>query len=233
MIFFYQPEIDRGKLFLEDEEYQHCVRVLRKKAGDEIGLLDGKGGKYHARISEVTGQSCRFEITESLKISTKPFYNHIAIAPTKNVDRIEWFVEKASELGADEITFLITRNAERNKLRIDRMEKKAVSALKQSRSGHLTRVNPLMPLEKLLKTDLEAFSKFIAVATEGLPYLGREVKSGNQVLTLIGPEGDFSSDEIHAATSAGFQPVSLGHNILRTETAGIIACQLVNSANTY
>ncbi|HCX24961.1 MAG TPA: 16S rRNA (uracil(1498)-N(3))-methyltransferase [Cytophagales bacterium] len=232
MIYFYHPDITKGLLELPEEEHQHCSKVLRKVAGDEIGVYDGIGGDYTVRLTEVSKKSSRFEIIEKRQLSRKQFYNHIAIAPTKNTDRIEWFVEKACELGVDEISFILTKNCERNKMRIDRLEKKAVSALKQSKSGYLTQINELTRFSDFLK-NASADAKHIAVVEPSLPYYSALLSIRQSVITLIGPEGDFSEDERKAAENAGFQKISLGSSTLRTETAGLMAGHFVNMINEY
>lgn len=232
MLYFYQPKISKGQHLLEDEEFQHCVKVLRKGVGDQIGIFDGKGGKYEVEITTVGKRSCEFKILSEEQLSPRPFYNHIAIAPTKNTDRIEWFVEKACELGVDEISFILTTNCERNKMRIDRLEKKAVSALKQSKSGFLTKINELEKLDKFLGST-QADQKFIAFVEDGLPYFSDELKSNSNTLTLIGPEGDFTQEEVNAVLKIGFTKISLGKSTLRTETAGLMAAHFVNMLNGY
>lgn len=233
MLYFYQPRVNLGDHFLSEDEYQHCVKVLRKKTGDEIGIFDGKGTACEAIITEVTSRQCVFEVRARHEFAPKPFHNHIAIAPTKNTDRLEWFVEKACELGVDEISFLLTSNCERTKLRTDRLEKKAVSALKQSKSGFLTVINPLIRLSEFLKAHQEPTHRLIAVVEPDLPYMALKAPSGARVVTLIGPEGDFTKGEMALATTSGFHKVSLGNSTLRTETAGLMAAHFVNVANSY
>lgn len=232
MIYFFQPQIKSGLLSLEDEEFQHCVKVLRKNTGDHIGIFDGVGGKYEVVITQVSKHSCDFQIVQEEQLPAKPFYNHIAIAPTKNTDRIEWFVEKACELGVDEITLLLTTNCERDKMKTDRLEKKAISALKQSKSGFLTRINELTKISSLLKT-CDAEQKFIAFVADGLPYFSSLLQPNQKTITLIGPEGDFTKEEAEIATAAGFQKISLGKSVLRTETAGLMAAHFVNAVNGW
>lgn len=233
MLFFYQPNLSKNNAFLEGEEYQHCVKVLRKKVGDDIGLLDGKGKKYPGTISEITGKKCFVDVKEEITLPKKPFYNHIAIAPTKNMDRMEWFVEKTCELGVDEITLLRTQNSERTKLRIDRLEKKAISALKQSKNGWLTKINPLIRLQEFIKMEFDNYQRFIAVVENDLSYFSAKINPGQRSLCLVGPEGDFSPDEVAMAMDQSFTKVSLGNSTLRTETAGLIACHFVNVVNEY
>ncbi|WP_421876999.1 RsmE family RNA methyltransferase [Marinoscillum sp.] len=232
MIYFYQPDIAKGIHELPEDEHQHCTRVLRKTSGDEVGIFDGVGGMYKVLLTEVSKKQTKFEIVESRQLVRKSFYNHIAIAPTKNMDRIEWFVEKACELGVDEISFLLTKNSERDKLRIDRLEKKAVSALKQSKSGYLTKINELVKLDQFL-SQTPSDLKFIAVVEENLPYYAEVLQQDRNVLTLIGPEGDFTQEESKSAVASGFRKISLGKSVLRTETAGLMASHFVNTINRY
>ncbi len=232
MLYFYQPNISKGNAYLQDEEYQHCVKVLRKKEGDEIGVFDGLGGKYKTIISGITNKQCQLKILSEQQLEKKPFSIHIAIAPTKNMDRIEWFVEKACELGVDKISLILTSNCERRKIKIDRLQKKAVSALKQSKSGFLTKINELVTLEKFIKSSSEQ-SRYIAFVEEGLPYLGSLIKPSEETLILIGPEGDFTIDEVELALTEKFQKISLGQSVLRTETAGLMAAHFANARNSY
>ncbi len=232
MQYFYQPEIENDIHQLEDEEFQHCVKVLRNGIGDRIGIFDGRGGKYEVEITNITKRSCDFRVIQVEQITKKPFYNHIAIAPTKNSDRIEWFVEKACELGVDEISFILTKNCERTKMKTDRLIKKAVSALKQSKSGFLTKINELEKVELFVKS-ADADQKFIGYVADGLPYLPKEIKSASNSLILIGPEGDFAPEEVTLAETYGFQKISLGKSTLRTETAGLIAAHAVNVVNEW
>jgi 16S rRNA (uracil1498-N3)-methyltransferase len=234
MNYFYQPEIIQGNHNLDGEEFTHCTRVLRNKVGDQIGILDGIGGFYKVELTSISGKNGDFRILENSQKPTKNFYHHIAIAPTKNIDRIEWFVEKACEMGIDEISFVVTKNTERTKLRVDRLEKKAVSALKQSKSGYLTKINDLIKLPLLIKTAAETqFDKYIAFVEPGLQYFSTLIKPEKKIFTLIGPEGDFDPSEVDLALGAGFKKISLGVNTLRTETAGLVACQFVNMLNYY
>lgn len=232
MLYFYQPDIDQGILKLTDEEHQHCTKVLRKVEGDQIGIFDGKGGKYSARLTCISKKESSFAIEESEQIAPKSFYCHIAIAPTKNTDRIEWFVEKACELGIDEISFILTSNSERSKLRIDRLEKKAISALKQSKSGFLTRINELVKFKDFVNQPNQV-EKFIAVVEDNLPYLSTVLSAKTPITLMIGPEGDFSPEEVQVAVTCGYQKISLGQSVLRTETAGLMACHFVNVANQF
>lgn len=234
MNYFYQPNMDSGSHFLDAEEFTHCTRVLRNKIGDEIGVLDGKGGFYETEIISISGKKADLKILNESRKAPKKFYHHIAIAPTKNIDRLEWFVEKACELGIDEISLIITKNSERTKVRVDRLGKKALSALKQSKSGYLTTVNELVKFSQFIKVCKQDHSeKFLAYVESGLPYFSTQLKPNSRILTMIGPEGDFDPSEVALAKDAGFSKISLGSNTLRTETAGLAACQFVNFINAF
>lgn len=234
MNYFYQPHISHSNQKLEGDEFTHCTRVLRSRVGDHIGILDGKGGFYQVEITSIQSKNLNFQVLEEEHKPAKPFHHHIAIAPTKNIDRVEWFVEKACELGVDEISFILTKNSERNKLRIDRVEKKAISALKQSKSGFLTKINELVKFPSFIKSAAESTTaKHIAYVADGLPYFADQVKPLSPSITLIGPEGDFDPSEVEMALDSGFQKISLGNNTLRTETAGVVAAQFVNIINKY
>lgn len=224
MYLFYTPDILTDHC-LSEEESAHCVRVLRYERGDEILLTDGRGTTYQARITNPHPKHCEFEILSSEKQQKgHPFYLHIAIAPTKNVERLEWMVEKCTEIGVDEITPLLCRFSERKQLRTDRLEKIILSAAKQSLTPYLPKLNPLTPYDEFIRNRTEE-GRFIAHCyKEDKRLLRDEIRRGQDMLVLIGPEGDFSEQEVQEALSAGFVPVSLGNSRLRTETAGVVAC---------
>lgn len=228
---FYQADILNSPI-LTGDEFKHCVKVLRNKVGDSIGVFDGKGHYFVTRITSANKNQCDLEIIEQKEIPKKPFAIHLAIAPTKNMDRMEWMVEKLSEIGVDEITFIHTQHAERPKLKMERLEKKAISALKQSKSGYLINLNPLIRFNDFIKKS-KSFKhvKCMAVVSADLSYMSQLIKPKDPVLILIGPEGDFSQNEIDLAVGQGFKLVSLGNNTLRTETAGLIAVHIVNVVN--
>lgn len=231
MQLFYCPGILRNEFFLSDEESKHCARVLRKKAGDSIHIIDGQGTYYEAALTEVTPKKCQFDIIKSTYQKKQKYHIHIAISPTKNIDRTEWFVEKAIEIGVDEISFLQTDHSERTRINLDRIEKKAISAIKQSIRSYLPQINEIQKLSTFLKRDFEG-QKFVAHLNENSPaYLNQQAAVQNDYLVLVGPEGGFSEQEIDLINQHGYQSVRLGNHRLRTETAGIVSCSILNQIN--
>jgi 16S rRNA (uracil1498-N3)-methyltransferase len=231
MHHFYEPEIANGRLFLNDEESRHALKVMRLMEGDIIEVLDGKGVIYRCRITNAR-KNCEFLILDQKSVEKSPFSIHIAIAPTKNQDRMEWFAEKATEIGVDKISFIISQNTERNKLRMDRVIKKAVGGMKQSLNLWLPEINEGTGFSDFVRMNASIQNKFIAYVDENHSvHLKDAAPKGENVLILIGPEGDFTKDEIRVAKDLGHVPVSLGANRLRTETAGIVACHTINLIN--
>ena len=216
---------------LPEEEAGHCIRVLRMKEGDSIRLTDGKGCFYDAVISAVSGKRCMVHIER--KEQQEQLWNgylHIAVAPTKLMDRNEWFVEKAVEIGVDEITFLKTDHSERDVIKMERIEKIAVSAMKQSQKATLPVLNGMIPLRSFIEQGFDG-DKYIAHCEPGSKVLLQDALTpGRNSLVLIGPEGDFSPAEIEMALKAGFKPISLGPSRLRTETAALVAVHIMNLA---
>ncbi len=229
MRLFYQPDIPEGSFFLDSEESRHCVKVLRKKEGDEIHITDGKNSFYTASIEKADSKKCTFRIIHQENAEAKDYYIHIALAPTKNLDRVEWFIEKSVEIGIDEISFIRCENSERTQLKTDRLLRKAVSAMKQSVKASLPVINELVPFEKFMPHIASYPHKFIAyVAASPTHHLMSLPLKHNKSCVLIGPEGDFTDQEIALATQNGFEAVSLGKSRLRTETAGVVACHILN-----
>ena len=224
MFIFYQPNIQQGVNELDREESRHCVKVLRKKEGDSIRITDGKGSFYEATIRQANAKACGFEIIHQQKIKADDFRIHIALSPTKNLDRTEWFVEKAVEIGVHQLSFLFCENSERKVLKTERLYRKAVSAMKQSQRAYLPEINELIKFKDFVAKH-EAQQKYIAyLAKEPSPQLFNIAESKSSYLILIGPEGDFSEEEVVIAQQSGYKTVSLGNSRLRTETAGIAAC---------
>lgn len=233
MQLFYQPDLP-DTLHLPEEEAKHCTRVLRHQPGDIIHITDGRGRLFEARLTTDKPKLASFELLQQLRSQTaKAYHIHIAIAPTKNSDRLEWFMEKAMEFGIDEISLLHCRNSERVKLNPERLHKKAVSAMKQSLNLQMPRINELIKFPAFIeKLEGDSTDCFIAYMDESIPrHLKDAAQKDRPVCVLIGPEGDFAPDEIDLALKAGFKPVSLGKSRLRTETAGIAACHILNLIN--
>jgi 16S rRNA (uracil1498-N3)-methyltransferase len=225
---FYQPNIPEGIYHLDDDESRHAIKVMRLIVGSKIQLTDGKGSFYEAIIKNDSPKRCEFEITSQSKKAQYGTLRHIAIAPTKNLDRIEWFLEKAVELGIDKVTFLVCDHSERKILKLDRLEKKAVSAMKQSGQAFLPQLTALTPFKAFIK-QIHLVKRFIAYVDFGNEtHLKDALSDTTGNLVLIGPEGDFSENEVKMALEYGFQKVSLGSNRLRTETAGMAAVHLMN-----
>lgn len=224
MYLFYVPEIDR-KQELDEEESQHCVRVLRLTTGDTILATDGRGNTYMARITDPHPKHCAFEVLSCQPQTGKRNYRlHIAIAPTKNIDRFEWMIEKCTEIGIDEITPLVCRFSERKVIKPERLEKIIIAAAKQSLKATMPRLNEICTFDHLIANATEQ-QRFIAHCYEAdKRLLQNELQPGKDLLVLIGPEGDFSEQEVTQALKTGFIPVSLGNSRLRTETAGVVAC---------
>ena len=229
--YFYTPEPMIGAL--PDDEAAHALRVLRLTEGDEIFLMDGKGSFYRAAITEATKKRCGYQIVETLpQTSQWKGHLHLAMAPTKNIDRTEWFAEKATEIGFDELTFLDCQFSERRVVKDERIEKILVSAMKQSRKAYLPQLNSMIPFCDFIKRPF-AGQKFICHCYDDhLPLLKDLLVSGEDAVVMIGPEGDFSIEEVKAAEAAGFQSVSLGKSRLRTETAALVAVHLMNLVNS-
>ena len=230
MNLFFGNRIEDGNAILGEEESAHCIRVLRMNAGDEIYFTDGNGNFYSGNILDPDPKKCLISILETHSGYKKRNYAlHIAIAPTKNIDRFEWFLEKATEIGVDEITPVIFQRSERRTVKTERLAKVIRSAMKQSWQAYQPKLNEPVTLGKFNFSG--GFGNlFICSASAGEP-LKNKLRSGENSLVLIGPEGDFSATEIEWAEKNNFIPVSLGPNRLRTETAGIVACSIVSLLN--
>ena len=231
MQIFYTPDIAVNNE-LPEEEAGHCIRVLRLTEGSEILLTDGLGSFYKAPISRAHHKHCEVDILETWQ--QKPLWNfrlHVAVAPTKNMDRMEWFVEKAAEIGVDAISCLNCRFSERREIKPARLEKILVSAMKQSQKATLPRLEGMVDFKAFVSRPFEG-RKFIAHCEEGeKPLLRQLYHPGERALILIGPEGDFSPEEIAFAKDNGFEAISLGESRLRTETAALVACHTLHVLN--
>ena len=211
---------------LTSEESWHCAKVLRKKTGDNIQLIDGIGNFYEGVLETVSDKKCTANLTSGPILQEKRnYYLHLAIAPTKQIDRIEWMIEKAVEIGIDEISFISCKNSERTVIKIDRIIKIVESAVKQSLQAYLPKINDLVFFKEIINSK-EADQKLIAHCYNGEKNDLKITEFKNKsTLVLIGPEGDFSLDEVDIALKNNFKAVSFGSNRLRTETAGLYVCQ--------
>lgn len=228
----YFPDIQLGDIAFNREESKHIIRVLRRKKGDEIFLTNGKGNRFKGIITNDNPTACQAEIIESNYIpKPRNFYLHIAIAPTKNMSRFEWFLEKAIEIGIDEITPVKCDHSERVTLKMDRLEKIMVSAIKQSQQLWLPKLNQLTPLHDLIASEFKGLKCIAYVDPENKTSLKSAFQHNHDTMILIGPEGDFSELELQSSILAGYTPISLGENRLRTETAAIVACHTINLLN--
>jgi len=231
MELFYSREISQGCTHLDSEESNHCVRVLRHRTGDRINIIDGVSNLYCCRITDDNPKCLSFEIIEKIEgYGSHPYHLHMAVCPPKNIDRFEWFAEKATEIGVDEITPLFGEYSERKVFKGDRVERIIISAAKQSHKGAVRVLNPAVRVTDFL-SETRAGLKLICycdeVAAFGMSKIGirdaLSVTDGKDVTIMIGPEGDFSRDEMSKAVASGWQPVSLGESRLRIETAALVA----------
>ncbi|QKG80409.1 16S rRNA (uracil(1498)-N(3))-methyltransferase [Tenuifilum thalassicum] len=233
MQIFYAPEVNGNEYILPEDESKHCIRVLRMKVGDLLYLTNGIGSLFTAKIIDDNPKRCAVEIVEANhEYGKRPFYLHIAIAPTKNIDRFEWFLEKATEIGIDEVTPLLCQRSERKVVKVDRLIKVAVAAMKQSVKAYLPQVNVMKPYAEVVKNANDYDIKAIAHCNSwDLEPFRNVIERGKKVLVLIGPEGDFTPDEVTQALDVGFNAISLSTSRLRTETAGLVACHTANLIN--
>ncbi len=223
MRLFYDAhiELDSATHQLSEEESKHIIRVLRMQEGDELALINGKGGYFETKISIAHPKRCQVEIVKAEQSEPLKHDLHIALGPTKVMDRIEWFVEKATEIGITEISFIAGKNSERVKLKLDRIEKKVISAMKQSKRRFLPKIHPLVSVSDFIQQHPNGL---IAHCEDGEKSTILDSFETTSCPILIGPEGDFTLDEIELALEHGYTTISLGENRLRTETAALYAC---------
>nr|WP_299067329.1 16S rRNA (uracil(1498)-N(3))-methyltransferase [uncultured Allomuricauda sp.] len=234
MQLFYNPSLDNSfkQFFFSAEESKHILKVLRKQEGDVLHITNGKGYLFKAEILVADAKKCKAQIISTEKSIPKRYKLHLVVAPTKMNDRYEWFLEKATEIGVDEITPIICEHSERKVIKQERMERVLQSAMKQSLQTYLPKLNPAISYKEFMNQEMGGL-KFIAHCDEGEKMeLKRRVAADKDIIILIGPEGDFSKSEINLAKSKNFVPVSLGNNRLRTETAAIVACTTVSIINS-
>lgn len=234
MHLFYTPEfeLNEGEYYsLNKEESTHCIKVLRLREKDTICLTNGLGRFVFAEISAANPKNCSFVVTKVKdEYGKRNFRVHIAVAPTKNMNRMEWFLEKAVEMGVDKISFFIGDHSERTSIKRERLEKIMISALKQSLKAYMPELNENADYKELIKSN--ETKKYIAYCKpEGRTSIKESYQKGENVLILIGPEGDFSEKEVELALNNGFQAITLGESRLRTETAALFALQSIHFVN--
>ena len=234
MQLFYAPEISLPRYTLPEEESKHCVRVLRMTVGDELHLTDGKGNMYRCKVVSDNVKRCEVEVVETWPEYERMSYGlTMCVAPTKNIDRFEWFLEKATEIGVSEVYPLECDHSERRQIKLEREEKVITAAVKQSLKAYHPVLHDLTLVRDIIAMNFEG-EKYIAHCDSSFgerPYLGNLVKKGANTLILIGPEGDFSKEEINFALQNGFKAISLGRERLRTETAAVVATTVVATIN--
>jgi len=233
MHVFYTPDINSAEYMLNEEESRHCMKVLRLVVGDMVHLIDGRGGLYEAEIINESKRNVTLHVLKTTSEYQKRNHRlHIAVAPTKNIDRLEWFLEKATEIGIDEITPLICDRSERKVVKEDRLNKVITSAVKQSLQAYHPQLNDAVNYKEFIAKH-SADNKMIAHCIDGEPrqFISDVISAGQSCLILIGPEGDFSPNEIQQALQNNFKPLTLGNTRLRTETAALAACFEVNYLN--
>lgn len=229
-LFYFPNLLNNTTIDLPEDESKHCVRVLRKKIGDEIYLIDGKGHQAISKITDDNPKKCKLQVIDIQSFTNKSLGLHIAIAPTKNFDRMDWMLEKCTEIGVTEITFIETENSERNKINIERCEKILVQAIKQSKQYWLPKLNTMVTFKQFLNNDyLKNYNCLMAWCSEHTTTLNEAIDKQKPTLILIGPEGDFTEQEAQLALEKNFKTISLGNTILRTETAAIYATAIVNN----
>lgn len=232
MQIFYAPDISGNIYTLNEEESKHCIRVLRLEVGDEITLIDGKGGLFKTRIVKPEPKRCQVEVFETfLEYEKRNHHLHIAIAPTKNIERFEWFLEKATEIGIDEITPILCEHSERKVINNERLEKIIISAMKQSIKAYCPKLNQMISFKQFIQTQNEGNLYIAHCYKKELSHLKNVIKPNQKSTVLIGPEGDFSSAEVSMAIQSHYKEISLGKSRLRTETAGVVACHIANLTN--
>ena len=235
MQLFYNPAIaadDKEVTFPKDES-KHIIKVLRKQEGDNLNITNGKGFLFFAEITEASHNKCKAKITKVELERDKKYHLHLAVAPTKMNDRFETFLEKATEIGLDKITPIICDHSERKVVKINRFERVLQSAMKQSLHYSMPEISEAITFQEFIQQEQNE-QKFIAHCEENdKKSLQKELKPGKSYTILIGPEGDFSSEEIESAIKAGFIPVTLGNTRLRTETAAIVAAHTAALINEF
>ncbi|NJB85205.1 16S rRNA (uracil1498-N3)-methyltransferase [Lewinella marina] len=232
MQLFYDPDLQEGVHHLAEEEARHAIRVLRKRVGDELDLVDGRGGWFRGRVVNINKRECVLDVKLLRREDRRAGHAlTLMVAPTKSIDRFEWILEKATEIGVDHIQPMITEHSERQRLRADRLERVLQSAMKQSLRAWLPTLGELIDWEEALGEAVSGDRYLAYLGDEEAPLLSAAVRPGHDCVVAIGPEGGFSAEEAAAARDRDFRYVSLGPHRLRTETAALAAVHTVESAN--
>jgi len=228
MHIFFHPDLDSTEIFLSDEEHKHCSLVLRNKIGDDIALIDGKGKKAVGRIKEQNKRKTLVTVLESEYFPPREFRKAIAIAPTKNNSRYEWFLEKATEIGIDSIYPILTNNSERRKINEIRLQKVLLSATKQCKRSYLPILYPISKFAVFLDVYADSYDKvYLGNYDPNNKFLFDLETMQSNIMVIIGPEGDFTNEEIELARGKGIETINLSSSRLRTETAGIVAASYI------
>ena len=228
---FYKPDLMKSSI-LDGDEFHHCVNVLRHQVGDNINITDGLGNLASVKIWSISKKMLGFKVLKTKTEKPKSFETHLYIAPTKNIDRMEWMIEKLSEVQLDSVTFMTTVNSERKKINIDRLERKCISALKQSKSPYKTTINPLLTDYHYCISNYQGMG-FICHPQENSIRLQHLAIKDNPISIFIGPEGGFTINEVTMAKEVGIEPVILGATVMRTETASLLSCHTINMVNGF
>jgi 16S rRNA (uracil1498-N3)-methyltransferase len=233
MNIFYEPDILAGGHVLGREESDHAARVLRLRKGDPVVVVSGKGDWCEAVLTLVQPRHCEFMIKKAVpEFEKRNYHLHLAVAPTKNADRMEWLLEKATEMGIDCFTPLLCRYSERKVLNTGRLKKITVAAMKQSLKAYLPEVYEMTPFDDFIRQPVKGNGFIAHCHSRHLPHMAKRLLVSGDATVLIGPEGDFSEEEVRLALQYGYQEISLGNARLRTETAALAACHTVALINT-
>ena len=229
MNFFYTPELSSASIEVSGDEFNHSIKSMRLKLGDRINLVDGNGTMVVAEIEQILKDRIRcYPVHKETDYHPLPYHLTLGIAPTKNINRYEWMIEKVTEIGVSSIAPIICQRSERRKIRFERLNKIVLAAMKQSLKAYAPQLIPLQPLQQHLdRIDPTPPQKFICHA-QASNHLLDVLRKGNYLRILIGPEGDFTGNELRLATEYGYTPVHLGRQRLRTETAAVMACSMVS-----
>ena len=232
MQYFFSTDITKDKIILSKEESLHCMKVLRHKMGDTIYVVDGRGNEFKCSIKSFESKNVELDIIDRKeKVGKTNHYIHIVISPTKSNQRFEWFIEKVIEIGVNEISFIYCLNSEKKKINIDRINKIILTAMKQSFKTYFPKINNIDKFSTVIP-HISQTHKYIGYLGESsMKFLGHIAPKNDGYCLVIGPEGDFTKEEVNIALKYSFTPVLLSKSRLKTETAGIMGCMILNGIN--